>query len=412
MEFFNVTSLDDLFSLITRFQPVETTTVQLFSANQRVCAQDIFAAVDLPGFARSTMDGYAVKAESTYGASETNPAYFTLKGNVEMGRAPEIVIGPNEAASIPTGGMLPQGADAVVEIEQASPIDGATIEIYRSVAPLTNVIDKCEDISSGTKVITRGTRLLPAHIGLLSAIGETEIKIFKQPIVGIISTGNEIVAPDKTPGPGMVREINGPALSACLSDAGCIPKYYGIVEDDKEALERACRKGLDECDCLLLSGGSSVGTRDLTVEILSCLSKTEILVHGIPVRPGKPTILADSGGKPVWGLPGHPASALVVFSQVVRPFLDRLSGIEKPDTKNISFYARITRNIGSVLGRTDFIRVKLVQRKKEIWAEPVIGKSGLIRTMAQADALAVIDSECEGLCAGELVEIRLLNPLP
>jgi molybdopterin molybdotransferase len=408
-DFFNVTPLKTVFEYIPTFQIVTAETIAIESATGRILAQDIRSDEDIPGFSRSTMDGYAVCAASTFGASESNPAYLALDGAISMGENPSATIVPGKAIRISTGGMLPAGADCVVMIEYASEIDETTLEIYKSVAPGGNVITKGEDVQKGQSLLSSGTKLRPQEIGLLAALGIANVDVHKKPMVGIISTGDEIVPIQNTPGEAQVRDINSYSISSQVVQAGGIPLSFGIIKDNYDALIETCKKALLKTDMLIISGGSSVGTRDLTIEVLESLNDAKILVHGIPISPGKPTILARADKKPIWGLPGHVTSAMVVFDRVVRPFIAHAAGINSDKTKHDRLVsAKISRNIASSQGRTDFIRVRLKRSDDGLWAEPVLGKSGLINTMLQADGLVEVDMNTEGLDKGSEVSVILL----
>lgn len=408
-DFFTVTPLEQVFEYIPTFPVVATESIGIETAVGRILAQDISAAEDVPGFARSTMDGYAVCAAATFGASEGNPAYLTMDGAVAMGENPDAEITVGTAIRISTGGMLPKGADSVIMMEYAAEIDEATVEVYKSVAPGGNIITRGEDVQQGQRLLSAGTKLRPQEIGLLAALGIDRTTVYKKPVVGVISTGDEIVSISSTPGPGQVRDINSYSLRGQIIEAGAIPLNFGIIKDDYHVLSAACTQALQKTDILVISGGSSVGTRDLTIKVLNSLHDSQILVHGIPISPGKPTILARAGEKAVWGLPGHVTSAMVVFDRVVRPFIAHASGMA-PDTDNYSrsVSAKISRNIASAQGRTDFLRVRLRETDEALWAEPVLGKSGLIHTMIQAHGLVEIDGNTEGLDKGTAVSVILL----
>jgi len=405
-EFFKVTDLNALFDFKSAFAPVGTETVSLSNALGRILAQDIPAPLDLPDFRRSTMDGFAVPAASTYGASEGNPAYLVLRPPVAMGRPPDFNLNPGEAARIATGGMLPDGADSVVMVEHTDAIDDQTIEVVKSVAPGQHVVQIGEDVTKGAVLLCRGCLLRAQEIGLTAAFGMHAVSVYKSPVVGIISTGDEIVPIDQQPPPGKIRDINTHTLHAMTVAAGAVPQPLGIVKDDAGRLLALCKKAFETCDMVLLSGGSSVGMRDFTMEVLDALPNAAVLAHGISISPGKPTILADVDGKPFWGLPGHVVSAMVVFHAAVRPFIDHIAGLE-PSTKRICFHrARLTRNLSSVLGRVDYVRVRLTQAEDGLAAEPILGKSGLINTMVKADGLLKIDKNTEGLDKDALVEVE------
>jgi molybdopterin molybdotransferase len=403
--FFKVKSLGQVMDLVPTFPTVDTREVPIAETASRILARDISAIQDLPGFRRSTMDGYAVVSSTTFGASESNPAWLTLAPSIAMGEVPDFTLVPGQAARIATGGMLPEGADSVIMIEYAEAVDDTAIEVYKSVAPLQHVIDSSEDFKKDELILTRGTRVRPQEAGLAAALGLDRLQVFKRPRVAIISTGDEVVPVTEAPGPGKIRDINSYTLAGLVSEAGAVPCSYGIVKDDEHQLFETCQKAVTECDMVLISGGSSVGVRDFTVDVLSKLADTELLAHGISISPGKPTILARSGNKPVWGLPGHVVSAMVVFQVVVLPFLNRLQGLAKAGEPRLTLPARLTRNIASAQGRSDFIRVSLKRDDTGLLAEPVLGKSGLIRTMVLAHGLVEIGENVEGLEKGTLVEI-------
>ncbi len=406
--FFNVTDLDTVFSHVPGFSPVGTEAVSLADATGRVLAEDIEASENLPGFSRSVMDGYAVRASSTFGSSEGSPAYLSLKGSVIMGRRPEFSLGPGEAARISTGGALPEGADSVVMIEHSEMVDDTTIEVYRSVAPGQHVIQAGEDVEAGRRILSRGGVLRAQEVGLLAAFGHSTVQVFKRPVVGILSTGDELVPLTQTPLYGQIRDVNSFSLAGLVNRAGGSVICYGIVNDDMTSMQEICARAHGETDMLIISGGSSVGPRDYALDAIGRLPEAEVLVHGVPIRPGKPTILARAAGKPVWGLPGHVVSAMIVFEIVVRPFLEQLEGLMPDRRRQWPIPARLVRNIASTQGRTDFVRVRLVRKDGEYWAEPILGKSGLIHTLVQADGIVAIDENSEGLEKGARVHVILI----
>jgi len=402
--FFQVTPLEHVFAYATRFKRVETETVPLAEALDRVTAGTVAAPENLPEFDRSIVDGYAVKASSTFGATESNPGYLTVKGEVLMGRPPEFTVGAGETAYIPTGGMLPKGTDSVVMIEHTEKLDDHAVEIYKSVAPGQNVILTGEDFKKDDVLFTAGIRIRPQEAGLMAAFGIRFVPVYRKPRVGILSTGDEIVSVEETPAFGQLRDINSHTLAGLVAKSGGIPVVFGIVKDDFASLFRRCEEALQNADAVLLSGGSSVGTRDLAVEVLSRLPDSRILVHGIPISPGKPTILARVGGKMFWGLPGHVVSAMVVFAAVVRPFLETLAGLSQARPQ-FGIPARLTRDLASAQGRIDYVRVRLIQKEEGLWADPILGKSGLIHTMVSADGLIRVPMNSEGIEAGAPVDV-------
>ncbi len=404
-EFFKVTDLDRVLKYTFDFPAVDTEKVHLSNMTGRILADNIVSDIDLPDFSRSTMDGYAVRGSSTFGATEGNPAYLAVKGSVAMGESPDFSISTGEAARISTGGMLPDGSDSVVMIEHTEALDETTIEIYKSVAPGQHVVEAGEDIKSGEVVLACGQELRPQETGLLAALGKKEVVVYKKPVIGIISTGDEIVPVDKVPGSGQIRDINTYTLSGQVQEAGGTPVTFGIVSDDYDALYSKCSEALLQSDMVLISGGSSVGTRDYTIEVLSNLPDSSILAHGISISPGKPTILAKTQNKAFWGLPGHVTSAMVVFKTVVLTFIRHIAGSTSLNDENLHLPANLSRNVSSAQGRVDFIRVRLLERDGALWAEPILGKSGLINTMVKADGLIEVGMNTEGLDKGSQVQV-------
>jgi molybdopterin molybdotransferase len=388
---------------------VDSEPVDVIHALGRFTAADVIAPHPLPDFPRTTVDGYAVRAKDTFGASDTLPAYLTLIGEVPMGDTPSFELTAGQCALIHTGGMLPKGADAVVMIEYTQSV-GTEIEIFKSVADGENVIRIGEDVAQGQLVIPKGTQLRPAEIGGLMALGITFVGVAKKPQVGLISTGDEVIEPSQTPRPGQVRDINSYTLSALIEKAGGEAIRYGIFSDQFQALKEAAAKALSECDVLIITAGSSASTRDMTAEVIRQLGEPGVLVHGINTRPGKPTILGVCDGKAVIGLPGNPVSALVNGYLFVVPVVEKLLGAlprPKPSVKAV-----LTVNLPSQAGREDWQPVRLIEnRKSEIAnyeAIPIFGKSNLIFTLASADGLVRIPPDATGLSAGEVVEVVLI----
>ena len=404
-EFFSVTPVETVFEHIRGFSPTDTETIDIAFAAGRMLAAEITADMDLPGFDRSTMDGYAVRAADTFGASEGNPAYLEIVGSIAMGETPDISVRAGRAAQIATGGMLPPGADAVVMIEHTSELDETTIEVYRRVAPGAHVITKDEDFGKGERILFPGRRLMTSEIGVIAAMGQTAVSVYKKPVVGIISTGDEVVPADTKPEAGCIRDINTHTLTAAIHGCGGTPRSYGIVADRFDDLFHTVQKALEESDIVILSGGSSVGTRDLTIEVIDALGDAQVLAHGLPVRPGKPTILATSGSRILWGLPGHVASAMVIFDVFVRPCIRQVGGDADPMREQHALFATLTRNIASAQGRIDYVRVRVEEQDGAYLARPVLGPSGLIRPMLEADGLIRIGMNTEGLLKGTAVRV-------
>jgi molybdopterin molybdotransferase len=422
-------------------QPIiDSESIDVLSSLNRILAEDILAPHPLPDFQRTTVDGYAVRAGDTHGASESLPAYLTLIGEVPMGDAPAFEISAGQCALIHTGGMLPKGADAVVMLEYtqtirrgdprgrpeieinrmgASPIPTNEIEIFRSVADGENVIRIGEDVAQGQIVLPKGTMIRPAEIGGLMALGITSVRVVRLVRVGLISTGDEVIDPSQTPRPGQVRDINSYTLGALIEKNGGVAIRYGIISDQFEALKDAAAKALSECDVVIITAGSSASTRDMTADVIRVLGEPGVLVHGINTRPGKPTILGACNGKAVIGLPGNPVSALVNGYLFVVPVIEKLLGaLPKPKA---TVLARLTVNLPSQAGREDWWPVRLIVNRQSQTlapdasagvvnhdADPIFGKSNLIFTLASADGLLRIHPNATGLSAGEVVEVTLL----
>jgi len=405
LQFFEVKTREQVWAEYRRFAPVGPEEVPLDRAYNRVLGEPIVAVEDLPGFARATVDGYAIRARDSFGASESQPALLTVVGDVGMGEVPPFEVGPGEAARVPTGGMLPGGADSAVMVEYTEELDRRSVAISRSVAPLENVIRPGDDVRAGNEVLAVGRRLRAQEIGLLAGLGRMKVTGSRRPRVAVISSGDEIVPADWAPGPAQLRDINSHSLAALVEECGGEPWQLGVVRDEFEPLRAACEQALEKADTCLISGGSSVGTRDLTLQVLSSFPGTEILVHGVAISPGKPTILVRARDRAFWGLPGHVASAMVVFHVLVRPFMDHLRGIPPSLGERWPLRARLSRNVASRQGREDFIRVRLQQEGEGLLAEPIFGESGLISTLVRADGLVRIDRHTEGVYAGELVDV-------
>jgi molybdopterin molybdotransferase len=377
---------------VTEFVPVEL-------SEGRVLAAVITADADIPGFDRSTVDGYAVRSSDTTGASDAIPSLLQCVGRVAMGMGgPNLVIRESECAYIPTGGVLPESADAAVMVEYTEEA-GDTVLIKKPVSHGENVLLRDEDFKKGEVVFRTGRRLSPQDAGVLAAVGCAQVPVVKKPVVGIISTGNELVPVTATPGPGQVRDANASMLAAWLSEYGCIPKLFGIVKDEHEAFEEVIAAALPVCDLVLLSGGSSKDDRDMTAGVIA--ARGEVLIHGIAIAPGKPTIIGSIAGKPVFGLPGHPASAFVVLIAIVRPLIDRMLGLENPQLRTVK--ACLSENIPSQRGREEYVRVRVEHGV----ATPLFGKSGLLNTLVKSDGLVCIPAGYEGIEKGSEVEVIL-----
>jgi len=432
-EFLHLQTPDEARSLLLRSFPDPQPAAETIDTTQalgRVTALPVEAPHPLPSFNRSAMDGYALHATDTFGASESLPAYLKVVGEVSMGAQPGFDIHPGEAVLIHTGGMLPTSADAVVMLEYTqmvgrgdlhghpgagtSPAPTTTeIEISRAVAEGENVLRVGEDVRQGQVVIPPGTRIRSAEIGGLMALGMMQVSVVKRPRVGLISSGDEVVQPEQTPRPGQVRDINSYTLSALVTKSGGEPVLYGILPDDLETMKQVARRALEECDLVIITAGSSASARDMTANAIRSLGKPGVLVHGVNIRPGKPTILAVCDGKAVIGLPGNPVSALVIAGLFVVPVIEKLLCLPLYRPRP-SLLARLTINVPSQAGREDWVAVKLLlpslSRRgagDEVLAEPIFSKSNLIFSLVAADGLVRIPPDVNGLSAGEIVGVEL-----
>ena len=407
--FFKVVTPAEALELLRQVAAVDSEVVDTVDARGRVLSQDLLSRVDLPHFDRAAMDGYAVTARDTFGASPGLPAYLKLAGTVEMGEEVTRRLLPREAMRISTGGMLPPGSDAVVMVEHTEETGDGTVEIHRGASPWLNVIKVGDDIRAGDPVFARGRRLRAHDLGALTGIGIASVPVYRKPRVTLISTGDEIVAVDREPRPGQVRNINQHSLAGLIAECGAELNDLGVVADDRDDLRNALAKGLAWGDLVLLSGGSSMGTRDMAVEAIRTLPDAGIFFHGISVSPGKPTIYAQAAGKPVLGLPGYPVSALVIFDLFADPLIRALSG-ESPPAASLprrTVGAVLGTNVSSQTGREDYVRVSLEWRDETLYASPLPSKSGAIFTLVKADGMVRIELNREGLERGEEVEVLL-----
>ncbi len=402
--------------IFASFEPVAARRVPILAAVGRVLAEDVCAPGDFPPFGRATMAGYAVRAQYVHAAAESAPAVLRLVGEVIMGRAPDVAVGPGEAVAVPTGGVLPEGADAVVMVEHTAQAQGF-VQVFRPVGRGANVVLPGDDYRAGEPVALAGRRVAPGLLGVLAGLGTSEVSVRGPVRVGVVPTGDEIVPFQDSPRLGQVRDVNGPALAAA---AQALPGVEAVrvdpVPDRRQALEEVISSLLEGTDVVLLSGGSSVGVRDLTAAVLESLGG-EILFHGVAVKPGRPLICARVRGKPVLGMPGHPVSSSVAFSLLVRPLLRHLAG-EKlqlvgrraedwlgPDLWPERCRARLGRRVASVAGRDEFVRVRIEGAPLVAW--PLPRDSALLRSLAEADGLVRVPAGTEGLEAGTEVEVLL-----
>jgi molybdopterin molybdotransferase len=408
-EFLQLVSADEarlvLFEHLPPANPAQE-NIDTIEALGRITVQPIFSPEPSPAFSRSTVDGYALHARDSFGASDSQPLYLRVVGEVPMGQAPAFSLVSGQATVIHTGGMLPEGADAVVMIEHTQAVQSGEIEIQKPVSPGENVVLKGEDLQYGQEVFPTAKLLRPADIGGLLALGITRVTVAQPPRVGILSSGDEVIPPHQTPHLGQVRDINSYDLSALIQQFGGKPVVYGIVPDQPQALAQMVAQALAENDLLVITAGSSASVRDLTADAIQKSGTPGVLVHGINIRPGKPTILAVCNGKPVIGLPGNPVSALVIAYLFVVPVLKYLNGLP-PHPAQPSITACLTVNLPSQAGREEWIPVKLRRDVNGYEADPVFFKSSLIFNLAWADGLICIPADANGLDAGTSVQVIL-----
>jgi molybdopterin molybdotransferase len=381
--------------------------VPLLEALGRVLAADVAAAHDLPPFDRSLVDGWAVRAADVEAASPQTPVRLRRAGEVRMGAPAGAPVEPGAAVRIPTGAMLPPGADAVVMQEQARAGPDA-VAVERAVKPGENVVQAGADVRAGQVVLRRGRRLRPPDLGILAGIGHARVEVTSRPSVAILSTGDEVVSADAPLRPGQVRDMNGAALAGAVAAAGGAPVVLGVVPDEPEPVERALRRAVGECAMVLASGGSSVGERDVVADAIGRLGPPGIIVHGIAVRPGKPTVLAAAGSVPVIGLPGNPVSALVIFDLFARPVLERLLGMDPASRGWTLLRARLATALPSAGPREDYRRVRLEARPDGLWAWPLAAGSQILTSLTEADGIVIVPMGQDGFPAGTEVEVRLL----
>ncbi len=399
-EFLKVLRYQEAFRLLLdNLPPQDIENVPIEGCNNRILVQNVYSPEDIPAFNRSTVDGYVVRAEDTFGSSESLPGMLSLIGTVEMGKEPQFIISRGECAWIATGGMLPIGANAVVMVEYTESLSENTILLSRPVAPGENVMGKGEDVTKGALIFSPGRTIHAKEIGLLASLGIDYLPVLKPYRIGIISSGDEIIPIDQIPHTGQVRDVNSYSIAAAVETYGAWPKRYPLVKDDVEALKKALYFALTENDVVVLSGGSSVGVADYSIQAMLSMQDSEMLFHGIAVKPGKPTIGVKAGQKLIIGLPGHPVSALMVFHILCAPLINPIA------LRKVT--ASLTVNIASQPGRDDFVAVQLNDSQDGCHAQPLLGKSGLMSILAQADGFIHIAYEKQGLRSGDMVEVNI-----
>ena len=401
--FQKLTSVDEalqMFFNTLRIKKLKAVVVPLHSALNRVLAEDIIARENLPRFDRSAVDGYAVRAEDTFEASQFKPK--TLRITEEDG------VGSKQAKQVWTGNPIPKGANAVVMLENTKPINGE-VEVWVSITPGENISKKSEDVRKGEVAAKAGTRLKPQHLGLIAALGIAEVKVVERPKIAILATGNELVEIGGKPGEDQIFEVNRLILSALCRELDAEPVDLGIVKDDEDEILGKLKIGFEMADVVMTSGGTSVGISDLVPEVVNTIGKPGVIVHGVAMRPAMPSALAIVDGKPMIILSGNPVAAMIGFEVFARPLICRMLGLEKEE-RRLTVKAKITRRVSTVLGRKTFVRVRVLQRFGEFFAEPISARgSGIISTMTKANGYVVVPENREGLEEGEAVSVYLFD---
>ena len=389
----------------------KTEICSLPNALDRILGRNLLSPENLPNHPRSTMDGFAVRAADTFGASSSMPCYLEIDGEVVMGQMPKGTVRQGKCFRIATGGLLPDGSDAVMMFEHTIPIDEKMIEVIKSVGVGINLINRGEDIAKESPALSKGHLLRPQDLGLLAGLGISEVEVYAKPKVGILSTGDEIVPWAESPPPGKIRDINSITLSGLCTRLGATVTDYGIVTDSERSFFATVEQACNENDVVLFSGGSSVGMRDLGERVIEKLGSPGILVHGVALKPGKPIIIGLSNGTAIFGLPGHPVSAMVCFELFVDPALQLIAGISHPEKSlRATVNAVLDRNINSAAGRLDLVRVQLQEQENDMpLAVPVPGKSGAISTLSRAHGYFFIDEASQGFHKDTQVKVHLLS---
>lgn len=406
MKMFRVHSVEEAKKeLIENFKnyKLESEEIDIYKALGRVLADDVYSNVNVPHFRRSTVDGYAVLSKDTHGVSESLPAFMEIIGEIHMGKPASKSLTSDKACYVPTGGMIPHGADAVVMVEYTEKLDEENIAVYRPTALKENIIDIGNDIAKDEKVLCRGLKLRPQDIGVLSSIGVDKIKVYKLPTIAIISTGDEIVCPNEDAKPGQIRDINTYTLASMAEEAGFLVTKKAVVKDVFELLKDITIECIDNNDIVIISGGSSVGTKDITSKVINVIGEPGVFVHGVAIKPGKPTILAKVKEKAVFGLPGQPVSAMIVFKVFVEYLIKHIQGINSEIEYSVE--ARFTSNIHSAQGKETYQMVTLEREGDEYLAKPIFGKSGMITLISKAKGYIKVEANKEGVKHGERVKV-------
>ena len=390
-------------------RPADNEEVPTSSALGRILGQNLVSNIDVPLFDRAAMDGFAVRAEDTYGASVSSPIFLRSVGGIGIGVTPSVSIRKGEAAPVVTGGQMPQGADAVVMVEYIKQTSDGTVEISSQVHPVENVSRVGEDVRKGTVVLREGTRLLPQDIGMLSYLGFSGVSVKRRLKVAVLSTGNEI---QETPKPtsGNVPDVNRPTLLNAVRELGCEPIDMGIAIDDFAEIRDKLKQAIQAADIVLVTAGTSVGPGDIVPRVIDSLGKPGMLVHGVAMRPSMPTGLGVVNGKPVVSLPGYPVSAYLAFLEFVPSLLNHLlatNSLPRPMVK-----AKLRRRVAGVLGSRTYVRVQVAEREGDVYAEPVrTSGAGILSSLVQANGFIIVPEHVEGYEEGQTVEVELFRPL-
>jgi molybdopterin molybdotransferase len=407
MEFFKVVSVNDARELIRKEfgeYKMESETVSLLEAQGRVLAEGVVSDINVPEFDRSTVDGYAIVVQDSHGATESIPSILEVLGEVLMGETPEHEVRAGQAVYVPTGGMMPKGATGVIMIENTEKMDQETVLLFKPISKGENMVFKGEDIKAGEMALEAGRRIGPNEIGVLASLGISQVRVVKKPKVYILSTGDEVIDLDEELQMGKIRDINSYALSAMISEIGGEVAGREIVKDNYDLLLSGVRNAIQKADLVLLSGGSSVGTRDYTHRVINDLKGKGVLAHGLSIKPGKPTIIGDGKGKLIVGLPGHPVSSIVVFKAIVQPYIQDLMRAPVSPRK---VEAITTHNFPSSPGKETYHMVTLREEDGKTFATPSFGKSGMITLLSKSDGYIVIAEHEEGIDKGETREVYL-----
>ncbi|MDH5753941.1 MAG: molybdopterin-binding protein [Candidatus Bathyarchaeota archaeon] len=389
-------------------KPFGVEEIPLLEANDRVLAEDITSTLDIPPFNRSTVDGYAVKAEDTFGAEENKPIKLKVCGTINVGESPKIKVMWGTAAEIVTGAPIPEGADAVLMVEHTVRKNDE-VYVYNAVAKDENIMKAGTDIQKGETVLKAEQLLHSREIGVLAALGLAKVKVYAVPRVAVLSTGAEIVEPGGKLPPGKIYDINAYSLSIAVLESGGKPLYLGVFADDMAELQKAIRHALASADMVVTSGGVSVGPKDVMPQTLNSLGEPGVIVCGIATKPGKPTTVALIDGKPVFSLPGHPTSALLIFHLLVCPIIRCMAGRKMEKASKVKAFAAM--RMFPAKGRRTFIMVKLKRDElNRLIAAPVpVGLSGAITTLAKADGFVEIAENEQFIDAGEEVTVYLFE---